>query len=261
VAFFLGDANFLSDPKFRALARRLSDVNDFNSAVGAYWIALAAARRNGLPTISVVAETESRFVDDLEAVGLLTAEGFPVTAFRDWAPSRRPRPSESSVSNGVEVVESDTSAASSTPLPSITLLSTSTTSSPSGGGVGEGLPHLNSTVARIWEDATGRTILASGDYVLNYLDDACRRHPPYEVGAAITRARKAFEFIPDGPPLVAEVRRLLDPFTNGKELAKAEREEEIEVSSKRRVEATLAANHKTGWHDAAPDTRCPLCPQ
>ena len=90
VAFFLGDANFLSDPKFRALARRLSDVNDFNSAVGAYWIALAAARRNGLPTISVVAETESRFVDDLEAVGLLTAQRIPVTDFPDCAPARPP---------------------------------------------------------------------------------------------------------------------------------------------------------------------------
>lgn len=127
VAFFLGDVGFLSDPKFRKLARRLTDPDDFNSAVGAYWIALAAARRNGLPDVDVEGETDSRFVGDLRAVGLLTEGGFPETAFVGWAPSRAPRPSElgrrvaSKVSDDVESVESDKNVISSTPLPSIQL--------------------------------------------------------------------------------------------------------------------------------------------
>jgi len=85
-AFFLGDVAFLSDPKFRALARRLPDVDDFNSAVGAYWIALASARRNGSATIDVSLETGSRFIADLEAVGLLQASGFKTVTFDAWAP-------------------------------------------------------------------------------------------------------------------------------------------------------------------------------
>jgi len=85
-AFFLGDTAFLSDPKFRALARRLQDPDDFNSAVGAYWIALAAARRNGKPTLDLDTETGSRFLDDLRAVQLLDDEGFPARPFDEWAP-------------------------------------------------------------------------------------------------------------------------------------------------------------------------------
>lgn len=94
VAFFLGDVGFLSDPKFRKLARRLTDPDDFNSAVGAWFIALAAARRNGLPDIDVASETDSRFVADLIAVGLLEDAGFPEKAFGAWKPSREPYPNE-----------------------------------------------------------------------------------------------------------------------------------------------------------------------
>jgi hypothetical protein len=86
-AFFLGDVAFLSDPKFRALARRLPASDDFNSAVGAYWIALAAARRNGTPTLDAAAETDSRFLGDLEAVGLLLPTGFKTLPFEAWAPT------------------------------------------------------------------------------------------------------------------------------------------------------------------------------
>jgi|GEM_PF-4506328 len=84
--FFLGDTAFLSDPKFRALSRRLPDPDDFNSAVGAYWIALASARRNGRPELDTKRETDSRFIGDLEAVGLLTEAGFAVGPFEEWKP-------------------------------------------------------------------------------------------------------------------------------------------------------------------------------
>lgn len=85
-AFFLGDTAFLSDSKFRKLARRLTDPDDFNSAVGAYWIALAAARRNGRRELDLDTETGSRFLDDLRAVGLLEADGFREEPFDAWAP-------------------------------------------------------------------------------------------------------------------------------------------------------------------------------
>jgi len=84
IAFFLGDAAFLSDPKFRALARRLSDPDEFNSAVGAFWIALAASRRNGDHRMDVMLETDSRFVPDLLAVGLVDGGGFPVDSWIEW---------------------------------------------------------------------------------------------------------------------------------------------------------------------------------
>lgn len=128
VAFFLGDVGFLSDPKFRALARRLTDPDDFNSAVGAFFIALAAARRNGLPAIDVEAETESRFVTDLRAVRLLDDHGFPEKAFGAWKPSREPYPNEAA-RTGTKATKmhgrhgSNGAHDSSTPLPSTPLTS------------------------------------------------------------------------------------------------------------------------------------------
>ncbi len=123
VAYFLGDVGFMADPKFRRLARRLSDADDFNSAVGAYFIALAAARRNGLPAIDVTAETDSRFVPDLIAVGLLEDAGFPDKAFVSWAPSRPPRPNETKRDevrrHATTSDENDRTDSASTPIQSI----------------------------------------------------------------------------------------------------------------------------------------------
>ena len=87
VAFFLGDAAFMADSKFLRLARRLPDDDDFNSAVGAFFRALAAARRNGKPNLDAQAETGSRFIPDLVAVGLLCETGFNGGPFKEWAPT------------------------------------------------------------------------------------------------------------------------------------------------------------------------------
>lgn len=84
--FFLGDTAFLSDAKFRKLGRRLTDPDDFNSAVGAYFIGLAAARRNGEPDLDLETETGSRFLDDLREVGLINGAGFYHEPFDAWAP-------------------------------------------------------------------------------------------------------------------------------------------------------------------------------
>jgi len=87
VAFFLGDAAFMADAKFITLARRLPSDDDFNSAVGAFFRALAAARRNGKPDLDMWAETGSRFIPDLVAVGLLCETGFNGGPFKDWSPT------------------------------------------------------------------------------------------------------------------------------------------------------------------------------
>jgi hypothetical protein len=85
VAFFLVDVAFPANAKFRALARRLPSDDDFNSAVGAFFVALAAARRNGRPEIDALEETGSKYVPDLVAVGLLCETGFNGGPFKSWA--------------------------------------------------------------------------------------------------------------------------------------------------------------------------------
>jgi hypothetical protein len=120
----------------------------------------------------------------------------------------------------------------------------------------EGLPNLNGTVAGIWETATGRSVLASGNHVAEYLDDACRRHPASEVGAAIIRARKKFDHIPDGPALVSAMRPILDPFPDAKAAKKRDQDEAEKVRRRRALEET-----KRGMHYAhtSPDPACPAC--
>lgn len=123
----------------------------------------------------------------------------------------------------------------------------------------DGLPNLVTAVSTIWETATGRSVIASGAKVAEYLDDACRRHPPSEVGAAIIRARKGFDHIPDGMQLVSGMRPILDPFVDGKAATKADHDREERAASRRRVEATIRNAHGFGAHDATRDPRCPLC--
>lgn len=134
-----------------------------------------------------------------------------------------------------------------------------TSSSSSGGGPGEGLPHLDSAVAQLWEKATGRSVIASGAYAAEYLDDACRRHPPSEVGAAILRARKAFDHIPDAAALISAMRPILDPFVDPKAAAAAERERAAREASRRRTQATLTGIHKNGGHELQASPGCPMC--
>lgn len=185
VAFFLGDVGFLSDPKFRALARRLTDPDDFNSAVGAFFIALAAARRNGLPEIDVATETDSRFVPDLVAVGLLTEHGFPEKAFGAWKPSREPYPNEVA-RGGTKATKmhgrhgSNGAHVSSTPLPSTPLTSTLDE-----GGSG-GTPPLTQVIDYI-EDRSGRPWQnRPGSKVWDTLDADIRDFGPDRVIAEMT---------------------------------------------------------------------------
>ena len=125
--------------------------------------------------------------------------------------------------------------------------------------MGEGLPNLDSTVAKVWEEATGRSVLASGNYAAEYLDDACRRHPKSEVGAAILRARKTFDHIPDAPSMVSAMRPILDPLPDRKKSGEAEREAQERAAARRRVTATLEGIHRNGGHEAEARPGCPMC--
>lgn len=255
VAFFLGDAAFPADAKFRRLSRILTDPDDFNSAVGAYFVALAAARRNGLPSLDVSGETASRFIPQLIEVGLLTEDGFPEHAFREWAPARPPRPSESkpseapSAPSGVESVESAVSAAPSPPL-----TSNQPPVLPEGGAGGSAIPK---SVQSAWEEATGRTILASGQFPYAYLDDACQRHQAYDVIVKIKRARAQFDHVPEVAALAMAVKKLLDPPLDDKAVRAAAEPPRRRAGTP--DPALLRARHNTGAHVDAPDADCPSC--
>ena len=106
VAFCLVDVAFMADPKFLALARRLPDDDDLNSAIGAFFRALAAARRNGVPDLDIQAETGSRFIPDLVAVGLLNATGFNGGPFKDWGPSAKPQQARAGRARAASAVRS-----------------------------------------------------------------------------------------------------------------------------------------------------------
>lgn len=120
----------------------------------------------------------------------------------------------------------------------------------------EGLPNLNSAVAKCWEDATGRSVLGSGAYAADYVDDACRRHPPSEVAAAILRARKTFDHIPDAAQLVSAMRPLLDPLPDRKQVQDAAGAERRTVANRAQL---LKSRHNAGHHVDAPDADCPTC--
>lgn len=258
MAFFIGDAAFTADPKFRRLARLLPDPDEFNSAVGAFWIALAAARRNGVPDIDVDEETQSRYVGHLREAGLLTESGFRPEPFKVWGPSRpkypsdlRPAPSAPSAPNDSEVTD-DSESARRTPPPLPSPLVPSST----GGTGGSGLPHINSTVAGIWEQATGRTVLAAGAWVQGELDNLCRRLPPSEVGAAIIRARREYgDRIPDERALVMTMLKLPGVGAHVTPTA-TEDTTKRSAAAKRQLQLT---KHSGGHHIDAADPDCPKC--
>lgn len=122
----------------------------------------------------------------------------------------------------------------------------------------DGLPHLDKTVMGIWEQATGRTLLASGNYAAEYLDDACRRHPLSEVGAAVLRARKSFDHIPDAAQLVSAMRTILDPLPDRKQVAAVEDTAKRTAAGKRQLQLT---QHSGGYHIDSPSPDCPKCPK
>lgn len=126
-----------------------------------------------------------------------------------------------------------------------------------------GLLNFTDVCATAWEQATGRTVLASGNWAATYVDDAIRRHGPEKVAAAIVVARSSFTHIPEPAALAAAVRQRLDPLPDAKASAATQRageEEKAAAAAARRNQVTLLrARHNSGMHADAEDNQCPLC--
>lgn len=121
-------------------------------------------------------------------------------------------------------------------------------------------PQDDSSMADMaWSDACGKTLLGSGQYAQDYIEDAVRRHGEQLVAKTIVEARNVFDYIPAPQPLAVAVRNLLDPLPSGKDTAAAEAAKREEIRSRRAVEGTIRTAHKTGFHDETADPRCPLC--
>lgn len=124
----------------------------------------------------------------------------------------------------------------------------------------EGLPNLTPAVATAWEAASGRTVLASGNFALEYVDDACRRHDTSRVVDAIATARSTFNgSIPTTQQLTVAVRSILDPLPDPKRIDQEAREAERAASSDRATLATLVRVHRNGAHADDRHPRCPSC--
>ena len=110
-----------------------------------------------------------------------------------------------------------------------------------------------------WSAATGKTLLGSGQYALDYIEDATQRHGVAAVITAIRECRSDYSHVPAPQPLATAVRNLLDPLPSGKDTAAAEAVKREEIRSRRAVEGTIRTAHKAGFHDETADPRCPLC--
>ena len=77
---------------------------------------------------------------------------------------------------------------------------------------GTTLPNTSRAIAAAWLDATGRSLIGSGAYAMEIIDDSARRHPEGSVIAVIREARATFGIIPSSQALASEVRNRLDPI-------------------------------------------------
>lgn len=272
------DSSYFDDAKLRDLWRRLKDESAMARAVCLHLSTLVASWRQGeRVTLAQAAplwlDDDAELVAHLQACDLLDAEcRVPSDAFDRWfgaAVARRDVRRSAGRAGGLASAKQRSTNREATveqPLtpaepvrPSVRPTDKPTVQPAASVARTDGLPNLNSTVAAIWEEATGRTVLASGAKVAEQLDDACRRHPPSEVGAAILRARRTFDHIPEVNALASALRRLLDPFPDGKATEAARREAEAQAASRRRSEDTLRRTHDLGAHENAPRPNCPSC--
>ena len=248
VAFVLVDAGFLADRKWRDLRRRLSDARDFNSAVGTWLIALAAARRNGLPTIDVADEAEDpTFIEDLIAVGLLTDEGFPERPFSEWAPRRPVYPSDTAPT-APNAPNAPMSPPASPPLPS-TLGSSLQDVVPA---IGESLPRAparareepGDAAVDVWFRLTGRWPTGN---LLRWIDEQAKVH-----GGEVLSSALATCFAEDPSPktLMSRAQALVE--RKDRKTAADERSDSEQVAFDRRVEQTKRRTAPAGKADIRP---------
>lgn len=206
-----------------------------------------------------------RFIADYLTVGILERDGEAV-AVHDWDAHQRSRVSkwrdEKGVPNGHgNLGGNDGETHGETPgqpYARAGALSQSQSQSLDERFTRDGLPHVTPLVADAWRDAAGITLLGSGRFAQDTIDDACRRHPEAEVIAAIYEARDGFPRIPDARSLTAAVRNRLDPLPDAKQQRAVEAEQQERHRSDRAVIATLRRNHGIGGH-VEPNPRCPDC--
>ena len=253
--FFLFDVAFLANAHWRKLAKRLPDPDDFNSAVGAYIVALAAARGNGLPDLDVVAETESRFVADLIEVGLLTPTGFPQKPWSEYAPARPSYPSDERAPSAPSAPSAPAPSAPSAPsaphhsVPSIPLPSSNREDVPrtenvSVAGSDTFSVETWATLAELSEEMTGKPYaLGQPTSKLGVL--ALQQVEDYGWDAVESAWRKAQEILPLKPrPSIGQIVLSADNFLrpipriDGKAVAAAERADEEDAAHRRRLEQT-----------------------
>ena len=268
------DSSYFDDAKLKELWRRLRNEDAMARAVCLHLSALLASWRQG-ERVSID-NAAPLWLDDkggelaaiLHDLDLIDLDGMlPEDSFGRWfgaAVNRRAARREAGRAGGLASAQRRSSKRSPKVKQPSTLAEPDRPSvrpsvRPTASDAREGLPNLDSGVSHFWEEATGRSVLASGSYAAEYLDDACRRHPPSEVGAAIIRARQTFDHIPDAASMVSAMRPILDPLPDRKAASAKDREAEERAASRKRTAATLRRTHALGAHAAEPHPNCPSC--
>jgi hypothetical protein len=101
----------------------------------------------------------------------------------------------------------------------------------------EGLPNLDQGAIRALEHRTGRPIQIAGDKQLTEYDRLIEDHGLEKVLSAMDR------LMTDGQPMTARqlvwgAMKVLEPMVDTKELAKTERQDELDRTNRRAIEAT-----------------------
>jgi hypothetical protein len=246
------------DDPYSRVYHRFSDefpsVFDDDRAVAA-WLRLLLIADAAWPTRPPIPATVNRkALSVLQGAGLVVVErGYYTMLGLD---KQRTERRDKAVSAGLARVERALSTSSTKAQPRQT---EHRQTEPSNGRAKDGLPNLTDSVSGAWEDATGRSVLSSGEFAIGYLDDACRRHPDAAVITAIREARSDFERIPTTQQLTVAVRSLLDPLPDAKAVAAAESSEDEQRRHAKAVQRTVLATHERGAHQDDPDPRCPEC--
>jgi len=240
VAFALVDAAFLADTKWRALRRRLPAARDFNSAVGAWLIALTAARRNGLPGVDAAEEAEDpTFIPDLVAVGLLSEDGIPEKPYREWAPARPKYPSDLApkVPNAPKTPPTPSDSVSP-PLPSISTTKSLLRAHPRARAREEDHPEAWLELGPVVVELTGRLYSDPFSGLATMLVEDAKDFGTSRVIETMRAVAAAMGVRPDLRALAFGVRHALRPPPDAKAVTAAEREVADKRSFERRVEQT-----------------------
>jgi hypothetical protein len=215
------DTSFPLDDKFLELRGSLDPLH-YYAAAGVYWHVLAAGWREAdrKPGSRTTPDAED-LLAELKRVGLLDKEGrLKVASFRRWVGKAL----ASRKADADRKARNRTGMSRVTPAESggVTPLSNARArqghagrTGESLGGPGGSMDHTTGAIEAAWSDATGVTLLSSGEFAIGIVDDSARRHPEAAVVAAIRETRQGFEHIPETRAMAAALRGHLDPIQRG----------------------------------------------